>query len=112
MNGTDNTTGKHLSGINHLRQSIQDILTTPLGTRVMRRDYGSRLYQLVDAPLNSSTLLNLYVATAEALRNWEPRFELQQVVATSAEPGKIELSLTGRYVPEGVVVTLDGLEVA
>ncbi|NKD46356.1 phage baseplate protein, partial [Haematospirillum jordaniae] len=67
MNGTNAKTGKPLSGLDHLSQSIRDILTTPVGSRVMRRDYGSRLPSLVDAPVNRSTILELYAATAEAL---------------------------------------------
>lgn len=111
MNGTHSHTGKHLSGIDHLRQSIGDILTTPLGSRVMRRDYGSRLYRLVDAPMNQSTLLQIYAATAEALSTWEPRFRLTRVRAISAAPGRVELELTGDYLPDGEEVTLDGIEV-
>jgi len=112
MNGIDATTGKRLSGIDHLRQSIRDILTTPIGSRVMRRDYGSRLYELVDAPVNRATLLDLYAATAEALATWEPRIAVQSVQATEAEPGRAVLSLTGEYLPDGQQVTLDGIEVA
>lgn len=104
-------TGTHLSGIDHLRQSITDILTTPVGSRVMRREYGSRLYQLVDAPINRSTLLQLYAATAEALRRWEPRLKLTQVRAESAEPGRVVLTITGEYLPDGQAVTLDGIVV-
>lgn len=111
MDGVNAADGKRLGGLDHLRQSLRDVLTTPLGTRVMRRDYGSRLYQLVDAPLNRSTLLQLYAATAEALRKWEPRFRLQKVSVTSAEPGSVELELTGNYLPDGADVTVDGIVV-
>ncbi|NBO96416.1 MAG: phage baseplate protein, partial [Betaproteobacteria bacterium] len=41
MLGINAQTGQPLAGIDHLRQSIRDILTTRIGTRVMRRDYGS-----------------------------------------------------------------------
>jgi phage baseplate assembly protein W len=112
MNGTDATTGKRLSGLAHLRQSIRDILTTPIGTRVMRRAYGSRLYELVDAPLNRPTTLAIYAAVAEALATWEPRFELQQVAARTAGPGRVVLDMTGLYLPNGEAVTLDGIEVS
>ncbi|NYZ70451.1 baseplate assembly protein W, partial [Endozoicomonas sp. SM1973] len=50
MQGTHRLTGKPLSNLDHLRQSITDILTTRIGTRLMRRDYGSRLPELVDRP--------------------------------------------------------------
>ncbi|MNK29147.1 Lysozyme [compost metagenome] len=111
MYGTDAVTGKKLGGISHLRQSLSDILRTPLGSRVMRREYGSRLFSLIDAPMNRSTLLDLYAATAEAIARWEPRFRLMKVKAVSASPGKVELDLTGEYLPDGQTVTIDGLVV-
>jgi phage baseplate assembly protein W len=112
MNGIDATTGKRLSGLDHLRQSVRDILTTPIGTRVMRRAYGSRLYQLVDAPINGPTLLDLFTATAEALATWEPRIEVENVSADRAEPGRVVLSLIGTYLPDGQQITIDGIEVS
>jgi phage baseplate assembly protein W len=81
MRGTNARTGKILSGLAHLRQSIRDILTTPLGSRVMRRNYGSRLFDLVDNPLNEQTLVELFAATAEALIRWEPRLQVTRVQA-------------------------------
>lgn len=109
MNGTSASTGKRLSGLEHLRQSIRDIITTPIGTRVMRRDYGCRAFQIIDAPMNRSTLLDLYSAVAEALDRWEPRFKLQQVQAVSAEPGKLVLDLKGKYLPDGKEIKIDGI---
>ncbi len=52
MKGMDAKTGKTLEGIEHLKQSIIDILTTPVNSRIMRRDYGSRLFELVDKPIS------------------------------------------------------------
>jgi len=111
MRGTDSVTGKPLQGLEHLRQSIRDILTTPIGSRVMRREYGSRLYSLVDAPMNRETLLEIYAATAEALIRWEPRIRVTKVASISAGPGKIDLEITGEYLPEGEIITLDGIRV-
>ncbi len=79
MIGMDASTGKPLSGDAHLGQSIADILSTPIGTRVMRRDYGSALFELIDAPLNALTKLRLFAATADAIRRWEPRLSLTRV---------------------------------
>lgn len=109
MEGIDATTGKRLSGIAHLRQSIRDILTTPIGSRVMRREYGSRLFRLVDAPLNRSTLLDLYAATVESLDLWEPRIKVLNVSATTTSAGSIELDLIAEYLPDGQIITLDGI---
>ncbi|MFV1498049.1 GPW/gp25 family protein [Phaeobacter sp. JH85H1] len=111
MNGINATTGKPLSGLAHLRQSVRDILTTPIGTRVMRRDYGSRLYRLVDAPMNDVTRLEMMAATYEALETWEPRLQLDQVAVDMPEPGGVIVSIQGQYLPTGEPVTLDGIEV-
>ena len=64
--GMHTANGRAVSGLAHLRQSVRDILTTPLGSRVMRRDYGSGLFKLIDRPLNGVTLAALYAATADA----------------------------------------------
>lgn len=111
MIGTDAKTGKPLGGIEHLRQSIRDILATPLGSRVMRRDYGSRVPNLIDAPMNRTTLLGIYAAAADAIGRWEPRLRLSGIKVETAEPGKVTLSVTGRYLPEGREITIGGVQV-
>lgn len=111
MLGTNANDGKPLEGLAHLAQSIRDILTTPIGSRVMRRDYGSRLPQLVDAPLNRRTIMDLYAATAEAIKRWEPRFRLKRTSITDTSGGAVVLELTGDYLPDGKEVTLDGIKV-
>ncbi|KAA5603239.1 phage baseplate protein [Roseospira marina] len=109
MRGMSNASGRALSGLDHLRQSVHDILTTRIGTRIMRRDYGSRLPALIDAPMTPALAMDLYAAAAQALRRWEPRLTLRRVAITAAEPGRVTLSLTGLYRPDGRTVTLDGL---
>jgi phage baseplate assembly protein W len=105
----DSSSGKGLAGLDHLRQSVRDILTTPLGSRVMRREYGSRLFSLVDAPINQSTLVEIYAATATALRRWEPRIAVESVSASKAEVGKVEVTVTGTYIPTGSPLVVEGI---
>ncbi|MBX9858997.1 MAG: GPW/gp25 family protein [Sphingomonas sp.] len=88
MIGVDATTGRQLAGDAHLAQSIGDILSTPIGSRVIRRDYGSTLFELIDQPMNALGRLRLFAATAEALRRWEPRFRLTRVGIAQA-PGEL-----------------------
>lgn len=109
MQGTDRYTGQPLSGIDHLQQSIRDILMTPVGSRVMRRDYGSRLFDLLDSPLNGAGLVALYGATAEALRRWEPRIKVRRVQAESVAPGQVTITVEGDYLPDGQPVKLEGI---
>ncbi|MCP6182931.1 baseplate assembly protein, partial [Klebsiella pneumoniae] len=48
--GMNRTTGERISDVDHISQSIGDILRTPVGSRVMRREYGSLLSQMIDQP--------------------------------------------------------------
>jgi phage baseplate assembly protein W len=108
--GMSRTTGAALSGFDHLKQSIEDILSTPLGTRVHRRDYGSRLPRLVDRPMNQALVADMVAATAEALDRWEPRLRLEKVtVERVSADGQIELNLVGYYLLNGQRVSFEGL---
>ncbi len=78
--GMSRTSGYLLNPSQHLRQSINDILTTPLGSRLMRRDYGSLLPFLIDEPTNFATRLKLMSAIATALIKWEPRIKMRQII--------------------------------
>lgn len=109
--GMNEQTGKELDGFAHLRQSIRRLLTTPIGSRVMNRTYGSRLFNLIDSPVNPATQALIYQAVAEALDRWEPRYELEQVSLHRYDQGALTLNLVGRYVPTGERVTIENLEV-
>ena len=75
----DRTTGKAIGELAHLRQSVGDILTTPIGSRVMRHEYGSQVPMLVDQPDNLVTELRLLSAAASALMRWEPRLLVRRI---------------------------------
>lgn len=110
MQGMDASTGKPLSDEAHLAQSIGDVLSTPLGSRVMRRDYGSLLFELIDKPINGAIRMLLQAATAIALRRWEPRLQLTRVTL-GGEPaaGRLILRIEGRRTdlpPSNALTTL------
>ncbi|MFT0820058.1 MULTISPECIES: GPW/gp25 family protein [Wolbachia] len=111
MKGMDAKTGKALEGIEHLKQSIIDMLTTPIGSRIMRREYGSRLFELVDKPINRDFTLEIYAAVAEALEKWEKRFKLEKVKIAEVKEGKMTLVLEGIYLPEGKFIDISGVVV-
>ena len=96
MTGMARTTGETLDGLEHIRQSVADILSTPMGTRVGRREYGSLLPELVDQPMTAANILRLYAATAVALTRWEDRLRLRRVgVAAGERPGAAAISIEG-----------------
>lgn len=109
MTGMDNITGKPLGGLAHLRQSIADILITPIGSRVMRRDYGSRIFQRIDAPITGELVAEIYSDVVEALFNCEPRFEVSSVSVVSIDNGTIILDLEGKYLPTGESIRLENI---
>lgn len=109
--GVDNTTGKRISGVAHLRQSVRDILTTPIGTRVMREEYGSDIPSLIDQPDNQATTVRVYAAAATALMRWESkRLRLRQLKASRARQGQLILEVVGQYLLDGQEVTLGPID--
>ena len=95
-------TGQPLSDWDHVAQSIAVILTTPIGSRVMRRDFGSELFDLVDAKMTPRTILAIYGAAAVAIARWEPRFRIARAsISRATAGGQIELQLFGVYYPRG-----------
>ncbi len=100
-------TGGAISELDHIIQSSADILETRIGTRVMRRDYGSLIPELVDQPFNDATRLRLYAATAMALMRWEPRITLSRVQFSGITlEGKIEIDLEAALVDSNEVQNL------
>ena len=95
----DRTTGKAIGELDHLRQSVGDILTTPIGSRVMRHEYGSQVPMLVDQPDNRITQLRLLSAAASALMRWEPRLAVSkiEIEREASTPGRALVTVYGSY---------------
>ena len=111
MLGMSNRNGSYLTDEEHLKQSIIDILTTPVGSRVICREYGSNLFKLIDQPVNRTLFPKIYVAVADALNKWEPRLKLEKITVEEIKEGKIRLSLVGKYLITQQKVALEGLVV-
>lgn len=91
--GMNKDTGRQLTELDHIRQSVADILTTPVGARIMRRDYGSQIFELLDQPQNGATRLKLMAATVMALLRWEPRIAVRQVHINGDDQGRQIITL-------------------
>lgn len=97
LTGMNRLTGAALSGDEHLEQSIADIITTPIGTRPMRRDYGCLLFELIDRPLTSATMLLCSMAIAIAVARWEPRIAVKAVrFEGELASGQARVTITGQ----------------
>ena len=104
MIGMDRHTGMRIQGEAHLRQSIGDLLMTPLGSRVMLAGYGSGVPERIDAPTNDSLRIDLAADALAALGFWEPRIRAQSITINNAMPGNLSVSLAA------TTLSVDGRE--
>ena len=87
-------TGRLITEDEHINQSVVDILSTPVGTRIKRRDYGSLLPDLIDQPGNQANNLRLQAATVMAIMRWEPRLAITSVTLAQKMDGSAELDIS------------------
>lgn len=78
-------TGSSIERLAHISQSLGDIFSTPIGSRLMRREYGSHLPDLIDAPHNSHTRMLAIAAIAAAVMRWEPRVRISRAQISYGE---------------------------
>jgi Bacteriophage baseplate protein W len=81
-----------------IQQAILVILGTTRGERVMRPDFGSRLRELVFAPITSTTKGLVASAVTDALVKWEPRVDLISVTVDEqrGDPGTLTVNVEYR----------------
>lgn len=68
-----------------IRQSIQIIIGTALGERVMLPEFGCKIHELIFWPANYQTAAIMERYVTEAISMWEPRIRLQSVTATPSQ---------------------------
>lgn len=81
--------------LDSIRQSIEDILGTPIGTRLMRREYGSLLAELLDQPINNGLVLKCYSAIYTAINRWEDRISISQINMFSVKDNGLVFNIEG-----------------
>lgn len=62
--------------------SLRVIFSTAPSERVMRPEFGCKIWDLLFEPVNANTLGLMAQAVREAVAQWEPRVELEDVVVT------------------------------
>lgn len=62
-----------------VQQSMIDIIMTKLGEREFMPTYGSKIYWLLFEPMNVITQMNIRDEIDNALKNWEPRIQIQDI---------------------------------
>ena len=103
--GMNRNTGLGISDTEHISQSMRDILLTPVGSRVMRREYGSLLSALIDMPQNPALRLQIMVACYSAIQKWEPRIRLTAISFETGDAGEMYVEITGMRTDTGASVS-------
>jgi len=67
--GMDRRSGRLISGIPYLWQRLSDVISTPRGSVVGRRDFGSELFEMIDRNVDSGFYMEAYVRLAEAINS-------------------------------------------
>jgi phage baseplate assembly protein W len=86
----DRHTGARLQDDEDIWQSIEDILTTPEGSRVWNREYGSQLYDLLDSDASQARIGGVI---ADAVERHEPRVRVKNSTLIKAAGGEYEIEI-------------------
>ena len=78
-----------------VRQSIEIILRTAPGERVMRPDFGCGIHDLVFDTISGATIGRVASVVARALATWEPRIDVLDVNAQqdADQPNRILIEI-------------------
>ena len=78
-----------------IQQAIEDIITTPIGSRVMRRTYGSLIFELIDQSINDALILKCYSAIYTAISRWEDRISISQIYMSNVKDNGLVFDIEG-----------------
>jgi uncharacterized protein len=104
MAGFDRHTGQPLDGFEHVCQSIEVIMTTWIGTRVMRRWFGGAGPVLLGRLMTSVEVGRFWALVVTAIHAFEPRYRVIRVTAISGgveavRRGELGFSIEGAWRP-------------
>ncbi|HWJ86126.1 MAG TPA: GPW/gp25 family protein [Cellulomonas sp.] len=81
-----------------LEDSIRVVLLTAPGERLMRPQFGCRIWDLLFEPVNANLLGLISQAVRDALAQWEPRIEVEDVspVQDGENTGLVRIAIAYR----------------
>lgn len=87
----------YVEGDAGIEQSLRILLLTDHGERVMRPDFGCKAPRLAFAPGSVQNLALIETGVREAIRDWEPRVELEDVRAEADLKDATRVTVAIRY---------------
>ena len=85
-------------GADDIEKAMSVILSTAIGERPMRPEFGCRIWDLLFEPINANTLGLMEDAVREALSRWEPRATVEDVTITPEARGLGAVDIDIAYV--------------
>jgi phage baseplate assembly protein W len=84
------------SGAEDLNCSIRVVLATAPSERVMRPQFGCRIWDLLFEPINANTIGLMAQSVRLALAQWEPRVDVERVdvIPDSNDAALVNISIT------------------
>ena len=84
-------------GADDIDASIRMAIITAPGERVMRPQFGCRIWDLLFEPVNANLLGLISQAVRDALAQWEPRIEVEEVTPVQDETASGVVQITIAY---------------
>ncbi|MBN9047460.1 MAG: GPW/gp25 family protein [Rhizobiales bacterium] len=105
MAGIDRRTGRVIDNLASAYQGVEVILMTRIGSRVMRREFGAGIVELLGRKMTPSLFAAFQSLIATAIDLWEPRFSVRQVIVTGTADdirlGRAGFQILADYRPRG-----------
>jgi uncharacterized protein len=84
-------------GADDIDANLRVVLITAPGERVMRPQFGCRIWDLLFEPINANTLGLMSEAVRDAVSQWEPRVELDEVAIEPDPANQARVLINLRY---------------
>ena len=101
----DRRTGARLTNYESALQSVEILLFTLFGERVMLREFGAGLLERLGRKLTANRLAAFMLLLAAAIDLWEPRFRVRRVIpggsVEALRLGHVGLSIEVEFRPRG-----------
>lgn len=105
MAGIDRRTGAVIDNLSSAYQGVEVVLTTRLASRVMRREFGAAVIELLGRNITPSLFATWMQLVATAIDLWEPRFAVRRIVPSGSVDeirlGRAGLRIEADYRPRG-----------
>jgi len=105
MAGIDRRTGKIISNYDHALQSVEVVLSTRIGSRVMRRQFGGGVAEILGRAVTPPLFALFQQLVGTAIDIWEPRFKVRRILPQGSveqiRAGTVGMRFEVDYRPRG-----------